>query len=749
MEPDVYSLNMDLLSFRNQSSSSLYNNSNGSSNNGLTMPPLPDSAANPSLEEQRLKLQLARETVRLRELELQLDLEQRKQRVRELDLQIAAEKRKEREAEVELARLQAMHVSPSVPESASNPALQNGDTPNSTTVNTGLQNMTPFTPMIDFNFMQMSNPALASTGMDNFPGMGMFGDSGFATWTGMPTGPTMAPFSGLDMSNGVGGPVASPTTMDPGFEDMLKEIFGGPEHAIPPEPPLSLSSGSPDDPAAIGADDADDHADDALVQGPSTTASGSSGSSASPLTQAPLAPSARRSRKLRIETLITCSNCGNPIAKLLLRGTREELDVPYELRYLCEDCTTPVTFGEQPQIKRRIKQGNDTTMPTVCDVCLRRQGTGGIVPKFPEQTLEFASEVVCLQCTEKYQRCSDCGGGSGRAGAGKWRCKELFDEGRKTCNLSHARLGTGDLEMASWDVSDTFRQDVMIDSVIEACEVLWKDNFLRLAVPEVLEVDSDSPLQLKTFQDIENKILASGWPAKDFVLKGPGPGQRHYVSLTWARNRPRRGKPVIEELPEEVNEEDKLLANLRRTTKLYPPGYMLVNIWLSQWDISSRTIRLFTTSPFENSDLDAHSSIAIAEMFRKIIAAGTDDYASANRPPLHVWMTFEKLGPMIDQRVEDAFVKKRAFLPLEAYIQRHADMDQDQFRWPAYTRAALDPQYRQSGESPVLVLVKHLGSSMSWQKLLQLKIQEMKDRKEASQLIRKRKATDEVEARRT
>ncbi|KZT57843.1 hypothetical protein CALCODRAFT_495674 [Calocera cornea HHB12733] len=734
MENDVYSLNMDLLSFSNNNGT--YNNNANSlgGQNGVTMPPLPDSGANPSLEEQRIKLQLARETVRLRELELQLDLEQRKQRVRELDLQIAAEKRKEREAELELARLQSNHISPTTSESMPTSHLGNNgnDTPLSATMQNQAGTMN-FTPM-DFSFMSMPNPGLMPTTVDHFPNMGMFGDnSGMsAAWTGMSNQPTMAPFGGLNM--------AEPPS--PEIADMLQELFGAPGEPIAPEPPLSLSSGSPDDP-----DPSADN-DDAPAAGPATHASGSSGSSLSPALVAPLAQTARRSRKLRIEQLINCSNCNTPIAKLLLRGTREELDVPYELQYLCENCTTPATFNEQPQIKRRIKQGNDVTMPTVCDVCLRRQGTGGIIPKYPEQPLEFASEVVCLACCEKYQRCSDCGGGSGRAGAGKWRCKELFDEGRKTCNLSHARLGTGDLEMASWDVTDQLRGDVQIDNVIEACEALWKDNFLRLAVPEVLEVDSDSPLQLKTFQDIENKILAGGWPAKDFVLKGPGPGQRNYISLTWARNRPRRGKPIIEELPEEVKEDDKLLANLRRTTKLCPPGYMLVNVWLSQWDITSRTIRLFTTSPFENGDLDAHSSIAIAEMFRKIIAAGTDDYASADRPPLHVWMTFEKLGPMIDQRVEDAFVKKRAFLPLEAYIQRHSDMDQDQFRWPQYTRADLDPQYRKSGESPVLVLVKHLGSSMSWQKLLQLKIQEMKDRKDASQLIRKRKATDEADHRR-
>ncbi|KZO95907.1 hypothetical protein CALVIDRAFT_564198 [Calocera viscosa TUFC12733] len=735
MENDVYSLNMDLLSFSNNNNNGAYNmNGNGMGGNGVSqgsMPSLPDSGANPSLEEQRLKLQLARETVRLRELELQLDLEQRKQRVRELDLQIAAEKRKEREAEVELARLQSVHVSPTTSESMSTSLLQNSgnDTPLSATMQnqTGTMN---FNPMMDFNFMNaMPNPGLLPTTVDHFPNMGMFGDNaGLSSWAGTSNQPTMAPFTGFDLNG----------RTSPEISDMLKELFGPPGEPIPPEPPLSLSSGSPDDPDN----------DDSPPQGTGPNASGSSGSGHSPVIAGPLAPTARRSRKLRIEQLITCANCNNPIAKLLLRGTREELDVPYELRYLCETCTTPVTFNEQPQIKRRVKQGNDVSMPTVCDVCLRRQGTGGIIPKYPEQPLEFASEVVCLACTEKYQRCSDCGGGSGRAGAGKWRCKELFDEGRKTCNLSHARLGTGDLEMASWDITDQLRGDVQVDMVIEACEALWRDNFLRLGVPEVLEVDSDSPLQLKTFQDIENKILAGGWPAKDFVLKGPGAGQRNYISLTWARNRPRRGKPIIEELPEEVREEDKLLANLRRTNKLCPPGYMLVNIWLSQWDITSRTIRLFTTSPFENGDLDAHSSVAIAEMFRKIIAAGTDDFASADRPPLHVWMTFEKLGPMIDQRVEDAFVKKRAFLPLESYTQRHSDMDQDQFRWPSYTRAALDPQYRKSGESPVLVLVKHLGSSMSWQKLLQLKVQEMKDRKEASQLIRKRKATDEPEGRR-
>ncbi|KZP01047.1 hypothetical protein CALVIDRAFT_474988 [Calocera viscosa TUFC12733] len=439
-------------------------------------------------------------------------------------------------------------------------------------------------------------------------------------------------------------------------------------------------------------------------------------------------PTTKRSKKLLLEQLASCASCGQGIAKLLLRGTKQELDDAFDMHYLCTHCAPAVPA--QQGVRKRVKQTEDCTLPTVCDVCLRTRGRGGIVPRREGSVLQFAVEVVCLPCTEKYKRCSDCGGGSGRLGVGKWRCKELFDEGRKTCNLSHARLGTGELELAVWEVPDDVDQELQIETVLNACENLWKENVLRMAVPEILDSDAESPLGLKTFQDIQDKILQHGWPAREFVMRDETySGQRKYLALTWAKNRPRRGKTTTigERTGKVVKDDDWLFANIRRTRIFAPAGSMLVGIWLSHWDMNRRTIHISTTSPFDPGDLEDRSVVAIAETLNRIITTGSND-AAAILPPAHVWVTYNELSPVIEQRMEDALIKKKGFFPLDEYVQRFPDVKREDFVEPKYTRVVKATGWKQGDpgiDTPVHILVKTLGKSMNWYRLQKLKMQEV------------------------
>ncbi|KZT52731.1 hypothetical protein CALCODRAFT_78813 [Calocera cornea HHB12733] len=439
-------------------------------------------------------------------------------------------------------------------------------------------------------------------------------------------------------------------------------------------------------------------------------------------------PTTKRSKKLLLEQLASCASCGAGIAKLLLRGTKPELDEAFDMHYLCASCAPAVPA--QQGVRKRVKQTEDTTLPTVCDVCLRTRGRGGVVPRREGAVLQFAVEVVCLPCTDKYKRCSDCGGGSGRLGVGKWRCRELFDEGRKTCNLSHARLGTGELELAVWEVPDDVEQELQIETVLNACENLWRENVLRMAVPEILDSDAESPLGLKTFNDIQHKILQHGWPARDFVMRDETySGQRKYLALTWAKNRPRRGKTTTigERTGKVVKDDDWLFANIRRTRIFAPAGSMLVGIWLSHWDMNRRTIHISTSSPFDPGDLEDRSVVAIAETLNRIITTGSND-AAAILPPAHVWVTYNELSPVIEQRMEDALIKKKGFFPLDEYVQRFPDVKRDDFIEPKYTRVVKATGWKQGDpglDTPVHILVKTLGKSMNWYRLQKLKMQEV------------------------
>lgn len=86
-----------------------------------------------------------------------------------------------------------------------------------------------------------------------------------------------------------------------------------------------------------------------------------------------------------------CMRCSKIMAKLLLRGTRSELDTPCRLHFQCETCE-PV-FHPRTTSKKRTNQLEDTTLPTLCSVCTRVQGQGGFVSKDKTQLL-FTVEVM-------------------------------------------------------------------------------------------------------------------------------------------------------------------------------------------------------------------------------------------------------------------------------------------------------------------------------------------------------------------
>ena len=84
-----------------------------------------------------------------------------------------------------------------------------------------------------------------------------------------------------------------------------------------------------------------------------------------------------------------CVRCKKLMAKLLIRGSREELDVGYGLFYECSEC---VPLKSSITSRKRSNQVEDTTHPTTCDVCLRVHGHGGFVAK-DRQSITFLVEV--------------------------------------------------------------------------------------------------------------------------------------------------------------------------------------------------------------------------------------------------------------------------------------------------------------------------------------------------------------------
>ncbi|QRV86321.1 hypothetical protein RhiJN_14339 [Ceratobasidium sp. AG-Ba] len=418
--------------------------------------------------------------------------------------------------------------------------------------------------------------------------------------------------------------------------------------------------------------------------------SSSAGPSRSSPTLPPARPGARKNKRYIVHRDVSCRLCADQIGTLLLRGTRDELDVRHELVYECSkhaSSPAPTVLG-----RKRTRQPEDIRMACVCDVCGRTRGRGGIVPKDQGQAIGFAVEVVCKTCFQRYQRCSDCGGGSGRVMVGKWRCKELFEKGRKTCKLPHARLSGGELEMGTWAI-DELKSHPEFDEVFGQCRKLWEDRVLgKLGIPEFLEHDNDE--NSRTYAELAS-ILERGYPLEKTLDHKSDPNRPHrrYITFVWQRLRSRREKQTSTPTPtrspsEESSDPSMVLApHVRRTLDFNVEGATIISLYLTDWDMRTNTLDQNTSLAFDSNDIDDKAVVALGEMIPRMLAER--ERYNAEHPtqpiptPRHVWNTFQSSSSLVAARWTD-LMTKRGFVNLEEYLSIHTDVGRQDFAPPAY-----------------------------------------------------------------
>lgn len=99
---------------------------------------------------------------------------------------------------------------------------------------------------------------------------------------------------------------------------------------------------------------------------------------------------------------VSCTKCNSLIAKLVLRGTREELDLPFDMLYQCLNCAPPESISPSGSGKsgsgsrKRANELDDTEKFVNCDVCTHVKGHGGLRVRSREM-IEFTAEVsICI-----------------------------------------------------------------------------------------------------------------------------------------------------------------------------------------------------------------------------------------------------------------------------------------------------------------------------------------------------------------
>ncbi|GAA6023752.1 hypothetical protein JCM11491_006032 [Sporobolomyces phaffii] len=174
-----------------------------------------------------------------------------------------------------------------------------------------------------------------------------------------------------------------------------------------------------------------------------------------------------------------------------------------------------------------------------CDVCNLVCGLASV--EHTDASLgprAFTVEVICARCDKLFKACSDCGGGGGRLSAGRWRCRELFPDGRKNCQLSHARNPTlNEISIVVSPVSSLSPSE--LDEAASECRKLFFNTRLgTLCRPEfMLKGDGLA----SSFHQAEN-LSIDYWGRLEETLRGdlpPNSPMKRYLVITYSQRRPR------------------------------------------------------------------------------------------------------------------------------------------------------------------------------------------------------------------
>ncbi|BGP19721.1 hypothetical protein JCM10213_005409 [Rhodosporidiobolus nylandii] len=199
--------------------------------------------------------------------------------------------------------------------------------------------------------------------------------------------------------------------------------------------------------------------------------------------------------------------------------------------------------GKGPKKRAAAQEGTEGVL--VCDICHRDVASGFLSLAAPGgfaasssgvktgKPVKATSEVVCKHCDGRYLRCSDCGGGGSGKGVGRWRSRELFPDGRRTCILNHGRPVP--VPEMIFDVHPlSLLHASQLPAVLAVCKsFFFKTAFLTAAIPELCE--GVSPIA-RSFEELE-KVAVDLWACFESIIRGEADSSfpnRRYLAFYWS-----------------------------------------------------------------------------------------------------------------------------------------------------------------------------------------------------------------------
>ncbi|KAJ3104517.1 hypothetical protein HDU97_009130 [Phlyctochytrium planicorne] len=370
------------------------------------------------------------------------------------------------------------------------------------------------------------------------------------------------------------------------------------------------------------------------------------------------------------------------------------------IKVTCNDCevfplnsiTSSRRMAERsaaPSKKRKHKGVIGSNANINCEACSQRIGFGGAKVLDPFGRDDEASEAlirmepICRNCVCNFDYCTQCGGG-GTFRTGKWRPRQLFNTGRKTCNLAHERIGlvshfqiatyecptfpvvdeSGAITHRNFDPSPTiFRSNSALGHTNDESSKAFPLEPLLHRLEEI-QADGQSGRWLShvatparmAFPSMTWDMLIENWnsmlPLLDKAILGRDPDYRQPADF-------KRYLAVADGAPTS----SRKLVPLKRKYAHITPGNMeadaicnpcwnLVGHFFMEWSPSARTLHMMLPAYFGKDSVEDGPRSAFYMMILMMLKRIQEDMTQYNHPsPDHIWTSFTTQDAMAHQRM--------------------------------------------------------------------------------------------------
>ncbi|SCV73151.1 BQ2448_7076 [Microbotryum intermedium] len=427
--------------------------------------------------------------------------------------------------------------------------------------------------------------------------------------------------------------------------------------------------------------------------------------------------------RVLVESDAFCTRCHRLLASLILRGREDQFRAPYPADFVCFRCQPPIDEKGVPVIPRVDEKDRDAITyensvsalldslsgvdiqateekapqgrgkiafagskkrkvdvePLTCDVCQRDLAAGGLILRQTDPVVDLMIEVVCVSCAAKYQRCSDCGGGGGgRVGIGKWRCKEVFRDGRRNCSLSHVRQGPHDMQAYEiWSTSEVPSEE--LDLIISAMREVTISAIMSMgAIPDILE--APTPLA-RTYDELQ-RYAVDTWSVVEPLARmdeKAEPHIRRYFALRWttphkrkkkeAESKAKSAKSASAPAPDSETEQGPSDGHV-----VMRKNKTLASFIFGELDLSLGSAFPMLVIPKGIGDAYDQNTILMQKMLNRMTKDVVEINASRIRNRQTPWPKLDEVWTMVVFKKESSFLNRtgarRGFMPLQEYSTR-------------------------------------------------------------------------------